>query len=70
MFRRSAFTAVAVFGGLAAAAVAAPAPEPAKFVAHEWGTFSTFSGSDGKPLKFYPDDRDLPEFVTSRHRNV
>ena len=70
MFRRSVFTAVAVLGGLAAAAVAAPAPEPAKFVAHEWGTFSTFSGSDGKPLKFYPDDRDLPEFVTSRHRNV
>jgi hypothetical protein len=48
----------------------APAKEPDKFVVHEWGTFSTFSGSDGKQLKFYPDDRDLPEFVYSRHRNV
>lgn len=32
-------------------------------VVHEWGTFSTFSGSDGKNLKFYPYDNDLPEFV-------
>jgi hypothetical protein len=32
-------------------------------VVHEWGTFSTFSGSDGKQLKFYPYDNDLPEFV-------
>ena len=30
---------------------------------HEWGTFSTFSGSDGKNLKFYPYDNDLPDFV-------
>ena len=30
---------------------------------HEWGTFSTFSGSDGKNLKFYPNDDDLPAFV-------
>ncbi len=70
MIRRNRFAAVALLCGLAASAGAAPAPEPAKFVAHEWGTFSTFSGSDGKQLKFYPDDRDLPEFVTSRHRNV
>src|SRR5260370_3639128 len=45
---------------------AAPAPEaPAgqDLVVHEWGTFSTFSGSDGKNLKFYPYDNDLPEFV-------
>jgi hypothetical protein len=48
----------------------ASAKEPDSFVVHEWGTFSTFSGSDGKPLKFYPDDRDLPDFVYSRHRNV
>src|SRR5215471_10021746 len=44
--------------------------EPDKFIAHEWGTFSTFSGSDGKALKFYPNDRDLPQFVYSRHREV
>jgi hypothetical protein len=32
-------------------------------VVHEWGTFSTFSGSDGKNQKFYPYDNDLPDFV-------
>jgi hypothetical protein len=40
------------------------------FIVHEWGTFSTFSGSDGVYRKFYPDDRDLPQFVYSRHRNI
>ena len=51
---------------------AAPAKQDVgeQFVVHEWGTFSTFSGSDGKHLKFYPDDRDLPQFVHSRHRNI
>jgi hypothetical protein len=39
------------------------APESKGLVVHEWGTFSTFSGSDGKNLKFYPYDNDLPEFV-------
>jgi hypothetical protein len=48
----------------------AAAKEPDKFVVHEWGTFSTFSGSDGKPLKFYPDDRLLPEFVYGNHPQV
>jgi hypothetical protein len=37
------------------------------YVVHEWGTFSTYSGSDGKLLKFTPDDRDLPAFVHARH---
>ncbi|HEY7423089.1 MAG TPA: hypothetical protein VH682_02495 [Gemmataceae bacterium] len=41
-----------------------------KIIVHEWGTFSTFSGSDGAYRKFYPDDRDLPQFVHSRHRNI
>lgn len=51
---------------------AAPAKQESgeQFVVHEWGTFSTFSGSNGKHLKFYPDDRDLPQFVHSRHRNI
>lgn len=44
----------------------ASAKEPDAFVVHEWGTFSTFSGSNGKPLKFYPNDTDLPPFVHSR----
>ncbi len=33
------------------------------FLVHEWGTFSTFSGSNGTNLKFFPYDNDLPEFV-------
>jgi hypothetical protein len=49
---------------------AAPAKDPDKFVVHEWGTFSTFSGSDGQQLKFYPNDTDLPAFVHGRHRDV
>jgi hypothetical protein len=68
MIRRSFFAALVC--GLAGTAVAAPAPVPDKFVVHEWGTFSTYSGSDGKQLKFYPDDRDLPAFVQNRHRLV
>ena len=48
----------------------ATAKDPDKFVAHEWGTFSTFAGSDGKPLKFYPNDGDLPAFVHGRHLQV
>jgi hypothetical protein len=48
----------------------ASAKDPDSFIVHEWGTFSTFSGSNGKPLKFYPNDTDLPDFVHSRHRNV
>src|SRR6266849_7295489 len=51
---------------LASCGAAAPAPKsPAgqDLVVHEWGTFSTFSGSDGKNLRFYPYDNDLPDFV-------
>ena len=44
-----------LFAGLAA--------EQQKFVIHEWGTFTTVSGSDGKVLVFYPDNQDLPGFV-------
>jgi len=39
------------------------AAAPKGLVVHEWGTFSTFSGSDGKNLVFQPYDNDLPEFV-------
>ena len=66
------FAAVALVCGLAGAAPAfgAPTSDSEKLVAHEWGTFSTFSGSDGKPLKFYPNDRDLPSFVYNRFRGT
>lgn len=48
----------------------AAAKDPDSFVVHEWGTFSTFSGSDGRPLKFVPNDRDLPAFVHNRYTYV
>ncbi len=66
--RLSRFLAAALLGALLAATAAAK--DPKGLVVHEWGTFSTFSGSDGVYLKFYPDDRGLPEFVYNRHRDV
>lgn len=34
------------------------------FVVHEWGTFTSFSGSDGVPVQFRPlVEQDLPPFV-------
>jgi hypothetical protein len=54
--------------GLAAADDPKNNPSPGAdgaLVVHEWGTFSTFSGSDGKNQKFYPYDNDLPDFVHS-----
>jgi hypothetical protein len=52
-----------VAGGLAVMRCGAADPAPKGFVVHEWGTFSTFSGSDGKDLVFQPYDNDLPPFV-------
>jgi hypothetical protein len=40
-----------------------PAEAPDRLVVHEWGTFTSFSGSDGVPLSFYPNNSDLPGFV-------
>src|SRR5262245_6942922 len=37
--------------------------EPPKLVVHEWGTFTSFSGADGKNLKFAHKSGDLPSFV-------
>jgi hypothetical protein len=61
---------IAAVAALAISVGVASAKDPDAFVVHEWGTFSTFSGSNGKQLKFTPDDRDLPNFVHSRHRDV
>jgi hypothetical protein len=36
-------------------------------IVHEWGTFTSFSGSDGVRLEFRPlEDEDLPPFVLDR----
>ena len=49
----------------AAAVLAAPAAaEDPPLVVHEWGTFTSFSGSDGVKLEFRPlVGNDLPRFV-------
>jgi hypothetical protein len=38
-------------------------PSPGRLIVHEWGTFTSFSGSDGVPVGFYPNNNDLPGFV-------
>ena len=51
---------------------AAPVPPPGPrqtLVAHEWGTFTSFSGSDGVPMSFSPNNTDLPNFVFYPGRN-
>ncbi len=46
--------------GAVAPAVVEP---PRHLVVHEWGTFTSFSGSDGVAVGFYPNNSDLPPFV-------
>lgn len=39
-------------------------PADERFLVHEWGTFTSFAGSDGAKLEFRPlVDNDLPPFV-------
>jgi hypothetical protein len=59
------FACIACAAGLLGAAPgeAGPAAAPARLVVHEWGTFTRFSGSDGVPVGFSPDNTDLPGFV-------
>lgn len=53
---------------LLSAALAAPPPPTNDLVAHEWGTFTTFSGSSGAPVSFSSGggvvgDGSLPDWV-------
>ena len=46
-----------------------PPADDGKFLVHEWGTFTTFSGSDGLFIDFRPLDvkhADLPDYVFDR----
>ncbi|HSG70648.1 MAG TPA: hypothetical protein VLA12_09560, partial [Planctomycetaceae bacterium] len=44
-------------------------PQDTRFLMHEWGTFTSFSGADGVKLEFRPlADNDLPQFVLDRPR--
>lgn len=40
-----------------------PVPAAERLVVHEWGTFTSFSGSNGVPVGFTPNNTDLPNFV-------
>ena len=71
VFAGSALAAVLFFGASQAAGPAPAAPGPRvnptptsdRLVVHEWGTFTSFAGSDGVPVGFYPNNSDLPSFV-------
>ncbi len=43
--------------------VEAPVETPAPLIVHEWGTFTSFAGSDGVLVHFVPNNTDLPKFV-------
>ncbi len=46
-------------------------PQDNDYIVHEWGTFTSFSGSDGIALDFRPlVDEDLPKFVMDRPRQA
>src|SRR5262245_47059127 len=57
--------AVAGFALVPVAAPPAPTQDtsPSQLVVHEWGTFTSFSGSNGVPVGFEPNNNDLPSFV-------
>lgn len=38
-------------------------PSTSPLIAHEWGTFTSFSGSNGEPVGFQPNNDDLPPFI-------
>lgn len=52
--------------GTVAHAPVSPSPSTG-LVAHEWGTFTSFSGSDSVPVSFAPNNEDLPYFVYHLH---
>ena len=46
-------------------------PKDSNYIVHEWGTFTSFSGSDGISLDFRPlVDEDLPQFVMDRQKQA
>lgn len=44
----------------------APAAPATQLVVHEWGTFTSFAGSDGVPAHFSSNYTDLPPFIYSQ----
>src|SRR5205809_192536 len=55
---------------IASPALASPT-DSGKFIVHEWGTFTSFAGSDGISLEFRPlTTSDLPDFVLDRGKQA
>lgn len=59
-------------GGLATPRGAAPASDPAPLIVHEWGTFTSIAGPDGRAVEWLPQTgpTDLPCFVERNAFNV
>jgi hypothetical protein len=58
-----------IHAGEPARITAEPALPPAKYIAHEWGTFTSVQGSDGILLDWRPlAVSDLPSFVYDRNK--
>ncbi|HEV8607229.1 MAG TPA: hypothetical protein VGQ99_17955, partial [Tepidisphaeraceae bacterium] len=56
---------------LAASPVLAGGSDPTGLIVHEWGTFTSFAGSDGISLEFRPlTTSDLPGFVYDRAKQA
>src|SRR5262245_12787228 len=55
-----------------ASAASAPASHPAAFIVHEWGTFTSIAGADGRAVEWLPQGGpiDLPCFVERNRYNV
>src|SRR5260221_6682085 len=46
-------------------------PRDNNYIVHEWGTFTSFAGSNGVSLDFRPlVDEDLPKFVMDRPKQA
>src|SRR5262245_63772093 len=57
-------TLLAVHDVLRAQETARPEPPPANYVAHEWGTFTSMTGTDGIVLEgLQREEEALPKFV-------
>jgi hypothetical protein len=60
-------SSVVLFVALLVSPTFAGGIDSSKFIVHEWGTFTSFAGSDGISLEFRPlETSDLPKFVFDR----
>jgi hypothetical protein len=71
LFAACAAVALAVLPALLHGKVARDSSRPQKLVVHEWGTFTSFAGSDGVNLEFRPlVTNDLPRFIMTPYNQL